>query len=65
MKTATIEDAAMTGKDSLNQDEVAAKKPLWQRLGWLVVIWTGSVLALFVVASLLRMFMTAAGMKTH
>ncbi|MFJ3471061.1 DUF2474 domain-containing protein [Pseudomonas sp. NPDC090201] len=55
----------MTGKDSLNEDDAAAKKPLWQRLGWLVVIWTGSVLALFVVASLLRMFMTAAGMKTH
>jgi len=56
---------AMTGKDSLSEDDVAVKKPLWQRLGWLVVIWSGSVLALFVVASLLRMFMTAAGMKTH
>jgi hypothetical protein len=30
-----------------------------------VVIWAGSVFALFIVASLLRMFMTAAGMKTH
>ncbi len=55
----------MTGKDSLSEDDGAVKKPLWQRLGWLVVIWSGSVLALFVVASLLRMFMTAAGMKTH
>jgi hypothetical protein len=43
----------------------AQGKPLWQRIGWLVVIWTGSVLALFVVAMLLRMFMTAAGMKSH
>lgn len=43
----------------------AKGKPLWQRIGWLVVIWTGSVLALFVVAMLLRMFMTAAGMKSH
>ncbi|MFK3799698.1 MULTISPECIES: DUF2474 domain-containing protein [unclassified Pseudomonas] len=47
------------------EDDVALKKPLWQRLGWLLVIWSGSVLALFIVASLLRMFMTAAGMKTH
>jgi len=56
----------MTGKDSVRDDEDGAlKKPLWQRLGWLVVIWSGSVLALFIVASLLRMFMTAAGMKSH
>ena len=43
----------------------ARGKPLWQRIGWLLIIWTGSVLALFVVAMLLRMFMTAAGMKSH
>ena len=43
----------------------AKGKPLWQRIGWLLIIWTGSVLALFVVAMLLRMFMTAAGMKSH
>ncbi|GLZ84101.1 DUF2474 domain-containing protein [Pseudomonas sp. BN414] len=41
------------------------KKPLWQRLGWLVGIWTLSVLALGAVAYLLRMFMTAAGLSTH
>lgn len=57
--------------DARNQDEhkreadPAQGKPLWQRIGWLVIIWTGSVLALFVVAMLLRMFMTAAGMKSH
>jgi hypothetical protein len=28
--------------------------PLWQRLGWLVLIWTLSVLALGVVASIIR-----------
>lgn len=43
----------------------AQGKPLWQRIGWLLIIWTGSVLALLVVAMLLRMFMTAAGMKSH
>ncbi len=41
------------------------KKPLWQRLGWLVVIWAASVLALGVVAGLLRLFMTAAGLGTR
>lgn len=45
------------------QDE-QEKKPLWQRLGWLLAIWAGSVLALGVVAGLLRLFMSAAGMGT-
>ncbi|BBP81349.1 MULTISPECIES: DUF2474 domain-containing protein [Pseudomonas] len=40
------------------------KKPLWQRLGWLLAIWTGSVLALGVVSYLLRLFMNAAGLST-
>jgi hypothetical protein len=41
------------------------KKPLWQRLGWLVVIWAASVLALGMVAGLLRLFMSAAGLGTQ
>ena len=55
----------MSGKPSLDDIEQAEKKPLWQRLGWLAMIWTGSVLALFVVASLMRMFTNAAGLSTH
>ncbi|MBM7061481.1 DUF2474 domain-containing protein [Pseudomonas sp. UL073] len=41
-----------------------AKKPLWQRLGWLLLIWAGSVLALGVVSYGLRLFMNAAGLST-
>ena len=60
------EDLAMSGKESFHHEEdPALKHPLWKRIGWLVVIWGGSVFALFIVATLLRMFMTAAGMKTH
>jgi hypothetical protein len=56
----------MSGKESFHHEEdPALKHPLWKRIGWLVVIWGGSVFALFIVATLLRMFMTAAGMKTH
>ncbi len=55
----------MSGKESFHDEDPARKTPLWKRIGWLVVIWAGSVFALFIVASLLRMFMTAAGMKTH
>ncbi|WP_017905359.1 DUF2474 domain-containing protein [Pseudomonas asplenii] len=55
----------MRGKPSLQEIEEAERKPLWQRLGWLAMIWTGSVLALFVVASLMRLFMNAAGLTTH
>ncbi|CDG96172.1 hypothetical protein XBP1_1950014 [Xenorhabdus bovienii str. puntauvense] len=36
---------------------------LWKRLGWLVTIWLGSVLALYAVSSLFRVLMTTAGMK--
>lgn len=37
--------------------------PWWKRVGWLVVIWSVSVLGLFLVASLFRLLMAAAGMK--
>ena len=52
-------------RPDLKDIEAAEKKPLWQRLGWLAAIWAGSVLALFIVASLMRMFMNAAGLTTH
>lgn len=60
----------MSGKESFHdrpahEEDPAQKTPLWQRLGWMVIIWAGSVFALFIVASLLRMFMVAAGMKSH
>ncbi|MCF7202943.1 DUF2474 domain-containing protein [Pseudomonas oligotrophica] len=38
------------------------QRPLWQRMAWLVLIWSASVLALAVVAWLLRQAMTAAGL---
>ncbi|HBO25020.1 MAG TPA: DUF2474 domain-containing protein [Providencia sp.] len=37
--------------------------PWWKKLGWLVAIWLGSVLALFAFSSAFRLLMTAAGMK--
>lgn len=45
-------------------NDAEEKKPMWQRLGWLVLIWAGSVLALAAVSYLLRLFMQAAGMGT-
>ena len=38
-------------------------KPWSQRVGWLLLIWTGSVLTLAVVGWLLRQFMNAAGLS--
>ncbi|WP_081794892.1 DUF2474 domain-containing protein [Pseudomonas sp. H1h] len=37
----------------------------YKRLGWLLLIWLGSVVSLAVVASLLKLAMYAAGMRTH
>ncbi|WP_301212278.1 DUF2474 domain-containing protein [Yersinia sp. 22-579] len=41
------------------------KSPWWKRVGWMLLIWCGSVLALLAVSMLFRMMMTAAGMKSH
>lgn len=36
---------------------------LWlRRVGWLILIWIGSVMALAIVAVLFRLFMSVAGM---
>lgn len=38
--------------------------PLWlRRLGWMLALWAGGVAALFLVASLIRAIMHAAGMR--
>ncbi|AHM73591.1 DUF2474 domain-containing protein [Yersinia hibernica] len=41
------------------------KSPWWKKVGWLLLIWCSSVLALLAVSQLFRMMMTAAGMKSH
>ncbi|KAA8730585.1 DUF2474 domain-containing protein [Ewingella americana] len=46
-------------------DEKVIRQPWWKRVGWLAIIWLGSVLTLFAVASVFRLLMTAAGMKSH
>ena len=46
-------------------DEKVIRQPWWKRVGWLAIIWLGSVLALFAVASVFTLLMTAAGMKSH
>ena len=41
----------------------SARAPTWLlRLGWLVLIWAGSVLALGVVAGIFRVVMNLAGL---
>ncbi len=46
-------------------DEKVIRQPWWKRVGWLAIIWLGSVLALFAVASVFRLLMAAAGMRSH
>lgn len=40
-----------------------APRPLWKRLGWLVLIWGLSVAALGLVALLFRLLMRLAGLS--
>ncbi|MDE4536274.1 DUF2474 domain-containing protein [Pseudomonas sp. ITEM 17296] len=43
----------------------SVKQPMWRRLAWLVLIWAGSVAVLSLFAWLIRLFMMAAGMRSH
>ncbi|WP_414058463.1 DUF2474 domain-containing protein [Rouxiella chamberiensis] len=43
----------------------AANVPFWKKVSWLVLIYGGSVLALFVVATAFHVLMFAAGMRSH
>lgn len=42
------------------------KKTYWyQRIGWMIIIWSLSVLSLAIIASLFKLLMYSAGMRTH
>lgn len=57
MQTST-EDTAMNTKNE-------TPRPFWKKLLWMVLIWAASVMALGIVATVFKLLMTAAGMKTH
>jgi len=46
-------------------DNVITKAPFLKRVGWMAVIWGGSVLAVFVVATVFHVLMYMAGMREH
>lgn len=46
-------------------DDTVIRQPWWKRVGWLAMIWVGSIMALFAFASLFKLLMVAAGMRTH
>lgn len=42
------------------------KKTRWyQQIGWMIIIWSLSVLSLTIIASLFKLLMYSAGMRTH
>ncbi|EPL6456016.1 DUF2474 domain-containing protein [Providencia rettgeri] len=43
--------------------DTSVVSPWWKKLGWMAIIWLGSVLALFAFSSVFKLMMTAAGMK--
>ncbi|MDA5489546.1 DUF2474 domain-containing protein [Yersinia kristensenii] len=55
----------MIKSPSPSQPVESVKSPWWKKVGWMLLIWCGSVLALLAVSMLFRMMMTAAGMKSH
>ncbi|MGO4682325.1 DUF2474 domain-containing protein [Hyphomicrobium sp. 2TAF46] len=45
--------------------DTGIEKPSWlRRIGWLVLLWAAGVATVGVVAIVIRIFMTAAGLKT-
>ncbi|MEA3138398.1 MAG: hypothetical protein QOK23_567 [Gammaproteobacteria bacterium] len=42
-----------------------ASKPWLRRVGWLILIWAGSVAALGLVALVFRLLMAAVGLTRH
>ncbi|WP_370677394.1 DUF2474 domain-containing protein [Pleomorphomonas sp. PLEO] len=44
--------------------ETTPRRQWLRRVGWLVAIWAGSILALGVVAMMFRLMMNLAGMKS-
>lgn len=48
-----------------NTDDNTQRPALLKRVGWLVLIWTASVLALSVVAMGMRFFMSAIGLEVR
>ncbi|MDE1181796.1 DUF2474 domain-containing protein [Paraburkholderia sp.] len=50
---------------SPNSRDPAAGSPFWKRCAWLVGIWFASVSVVLIVVELLKLFMAAAGLKTH
>ena len=46
-------------------DKVITKAPFWKRVGWMAIIWGGSVVGLFVVATVFHVLMYMAGMREH
>lgn len=47
--------------------DITSKSPefsWWKRVGWLIIIWSLSVLSLGAVAFIIKKFMTAAGMTS-
>ncbi|EQB4331370.1 DUF2474 domain-containing protein [Providencia stuartii] len=57
----------MSSAEKLPQTKVttdqAISSPWWKKIGWMAIIWLGSVLALFAFSSVFKLLMTAAGMK--
>jgi Protein of unknown function (DUF2474) len=46
-------------------EQASVPTPSWlRRIGWLILIWTASVMGLAFVAVLFRMLMSAAGLTT-
>ncbi|MHC5225051.1 DUF2474 domain-containing protein [Ignatzschineria sp. LJL83] len=36
----------------------------WKQLGWLILLWSSGVISLTILASIIRVFMTMAGLKS-
>ena len=48
----------------IREENLNMMKSGWKQVGWLILLWSSGVISLTILASIIRLFMTMAGLKS-